>query len=148
MSFNRVFRYVHKKFSQQYKATIGADFVTKELQIDDKLVTLQVGTFVFFVFFFPINLFCFLYLSFSFLMNYSCWFGRYGTQLGRKDFRVSVLRFTEERIVVCWFMMYMLASHLRILIIGMRNSSTRFIAHTFGNYFSNFKCLLLCDLLI
>ncbi|KAL0395571.1 UNVERIFIED_CONTAM: Ras-related protein Rab7 [Sesamum calycinum] len=26
----------------QYKATIGADFVTKELQIDDKLVTLQV----------------------------------------------------------------------------------------------------------
>ena len=31
------------KFSQQYKATIGADFVTKELQIDDRLVTLQVG---------------------------------------------------------------------------------------------------------
>lgn len=36
-------RYVHKKFSQQYKATIGADFVTKELQIDDRLVTLQVS---------------------------------------------------------------------------------------------------------
>lgn len=35
------FRYVHKKFSQQYKATIGADFVTKELQIDDRIVTLQ-----------------------------------------------------------------------------------------------------------
>ncbi|KAK4777915.1 hypothetical protein SAY87_018102 [Trapa incisa] len=35
-------QYVHKKFSQQYKATIGADFVTKELQIDDKLVTLQI----------------------------------------------------------------------------------------------------------
>ena len=34
---------MYKKFSQQYKATIGADFVTKELQIDDKLVTLQVG---------------------------------------------------------------------------------------------------------
>ncbi|KAK8681906.1 hypothetical protein V6N13_054305 [Hibiscus sabdariffa] len=27
--------YVHMKFSQQYKATIGADFVTKELQIWD-----------------------------------------------------------------------------------------------------------------
>ncbi|KAL7176096.1 hypothetical protein ACSBR2_029632 [Camellia fascicularis] len=27
---------------QQYKATIGADFVTKELQIDDRLVTLQI----------------------------------------------------------------------------------------------------------
>ncbi|WJX20532.1 hypothetical protein P8452_10076 [Trifolium repens] len=34
--------YVHNKFSQQYKATIGADFVTKELQIDDRLVTLQI----------------------------------------------------------------------------------------------------------
>ncbi|KAH7836311.1 hypothetical protein Vadar_034516 [Vaccinium darrowii] len=35
-------QYVHKRFSQQYKATIGADFVTKELQIDDRLVTLQI----------------------------------------------------------------------------------------------------------
>ncbi|XP_020250645.1 ras-related protein Rab7-like isoform X2 [Asparagus officinalis] len=35
-------QYVHNKFSQQYKATIGADFVTKELQIDDRLVTLQI----------------------------------------------------------------------------------------------------------
>ncbi|KAF1899834.1 hypothetical protein Lal_00019966 [Lupinus albus] len=39
---NKLFRYVHKKFSQQYKATIGADFVTKELLIDDRLVTLQI----------------------------------------------------------------------------------------------------------
>ncbi|GAB4847684.1 hypothetical protein Ancab_026746 [Ancistrocladus abbreviatus] len=35
-------QYVHKKFSYQYKATIGADFVTKELQIDGKLVSLQI----------------------------------------------------------------------------------------------------------
>ncbi|KAK4430635.1 Ras-related protein Rab7 [Sesamum alatum] len=35
-------QYLHKKFRPQYKATIGADFVTKELQIDDKLVTLQI----------------------------------------------------------------------------------------------------------
>lgn len=35
-------RYVHKKFNQQYKATIGADFVTRELQVDGKLVTLQI----------------------------------------------------------------------------------------------------------
>ncbi|GAV60821.1 Ras domain-containing protein, partial [Cephalotus follicularis] len=34
--------YVYNKFSQQYKATIGADFVTKELHIDDKLITLQI----------------------------------------------------------------------------------------------------------
>ena len=36
-------RYVHKKFSQQYKATIGADFLTKEVLIEDRLVTLQVS---------------------------------------------------------------------------------------------------------
>ncbi|KAI7749600.1 hypothetical protein M8C21_001479, partial [Ambrosia artemisiifolia] len=30
------------QFNKQYKATIGADFVTKELHIDDKLVTLQI----------------------------------------------------------------------------------------------------------
>ncbi|KAK6238094.1 hypothetical protein QUC31_003563 [Theobroma cacao] len=35
-------QYVYNKFNQQYKATIGADFVTKELQVDDKLVTLQI----------------------------------------------------------------------------------------------------------
>lgn len=35
-------QYVHKKFSPQYKATIGADFLSKEIQIDDKLVTLQI----------------------------------------------------------------------------------------------------------
>jgi Ras-related protein Rab-7A len=35
-------QYVNKRFSSQYKATIGADFLTKEVMIDDKLVTLQV----------------------------------------------------------------------------------------------------------
>ncbi|EEF30203.1 ras-related protein Rab7 isoform X2 [Ricinus communis] len=35
-------QYVYKKFSQQYKATIGADFVTKELQLEEKVVTLQI----------------------------------------------------------------------------------------------------------
>lgn len=35
-------QYVSKKFSREYKATIGADFLTKEIQVDDKLVTLQI----------------------------------------------------------------------------------------------------------
>ncbi|XP_050292446.1 ras-related protein Rab7-like isoform X1 [Quercus robur] len=35
-------QYVYMKFNPHYKATIGADFVTKELQIDDKQVTLQI----------------------------------------------------------------------------------------------------------
>lgn len=35
-------QYVQKKFSKEYKATIGADFLTKEIQVDDKLVTLQI----------------------------------------------------------------------------------------------------------
>lgn len=36
------FRYVNRKFSNQYKATIGADFLTKEVQFEDRLFTLQV----------------------------------------------------------------------------------------------------------
>ena len=35
-------QFVNKKFSNQYKATIGADFLTKEIMIDDKLVTMQI----------------------------------------------------------------------------------------------------------
>ena len=35
-------QYVNKKFSSQYKATIGADFLTKEVHVDDRLVTMQV----------------------------------------------------------------------------------------------------------
>jgi len=38
-------QFVNQKFSHQYKATIGADFLTKEIIVDDKLVTLQVGHF-------------------------------------------------------------------------------------------------------
>ncbi|KAK6120958.1 hypothetical protein DH2020_024286 [Rehmannia glutinosa] len=34
--------YVNKKFSNQYKATIGADFLTKEVQFEDRLFTLQI----------------------------------------------------------------------------------------------------------
>lgn len=37
-------QYVNKKFSNQYKATIGADFLTKEVMVDDRLVTMQVLT--------------------------------------------------------------------------------------------------------
>lgn len=35
-------QYVHRRFNNQYKATIGADFLTKEVMIDDKAVTLQI----------------------------------------------------------------------------------------------------------
>ncbi|KAK3767590.1 hypothetical protein EGW08_015148 [Elysia chlorotica] len=35
-------QYVAKKFSNQYKATIGADFLTKEVMVDDRLVTMQI----------------------------------------------------------------------------------------------------------
>lgn len=34
-------QFVNKRFSTQYKATIGADFLTKEVMIDDRLVTMQ-----------------------------------------------------------------------------------------------------------
>lgn len=36
-------QYVNKRFSNQYKATIGADFLTKEVVVDDRVVTMQVS---------------------------------------------------------------------------------------------------------
>ncbi|KAK8935957.1 hypothetical protein KSP39_PZI013565 [Platanthera zijinensis] len=42
-------QYVNKKFSNQYKATIGADFLTKEIQFEDRLFTLQVGDLIFYI---------------------------------------------------------------------------------------------------
>jgi len=35
-------KYVNGKFIEDHKATIGADFLTKELTLDDKIVTLQI----------------------------------------------------------------------------------------------------------
>merc|ERR1712137_333447 len=35
-------RYVNKNFTTQYKATIGADFLTKEVEVDNNTVTLQI----------------------------------------------------------------------------------------------------------
>ena len=35
-------QYVEKTFSSQYKATIGAEFLSKEVIIDDQLVTMQI----------------------------------------------------------------------------------------------------------
>lgn len=35
-------QFVNKKFSNQYKATIGADFLTKEVFVDDRVVTMQI----------------------------------------------------------------------------------------------------------
>lgn len=35
-------QYVNRKFTSQYKATIGADFLTKEVTIDDRQVTMQI----------------------------------------------------------------------------------------------------------
>lgn len=34
-------QYVKKKYSASYKATIGADYLTKEVLVDDRLVTMQ-----------------------------------------------------------------------------------------------------------
>ncbi|RQM25260.1 hypothetical protein B5M09_006446 [Aphanomyces astaci] len=35
-------QYVNQRFTNQYKATIGADFLTKEIMSDEKLVTMQI----------------------------------------------------------------------------------------------------------
>lgn len=48
-------QYVIKRFSNQYKATIGADFLTKEVVVDDRVVTMQVY----------LNLFCLIFVCYD-----------------------------------------------------------------------------------
>ena len=44
MSVHCLKQQVNKKFSASYKATIGADFLTREVPVDDRQVTMQVRT--------------------------------------------------------------------------------------------------------
>ena len=36
-------QYINNRFQDQYKATIGADFLTKEIILQDRNITLQVN---------------------------------------------------------------------------------------------------------
>ena len=36
-------RYVDNRYTMQYRATVGADFMAKDVMIDDKMVSLQVS---------------------------------------------------------------------------------------------------------
>lgn len=65
-------QFVSHRFSNQYKATIGADFLTKEVQIDDRLVTMQVNTMTF-----PIDLFDDFVRFFSCRDLGYCWSGTF-----------------------------------------------------------------------
>jgi GTPase SAR1 family protein len=83
-------QYVNKKFSASYKATIGADFLTKEVLVDDRLVTMQVRE----------------YPSLSTraeirLMRDN----RYGTRRDKNDSSRSASLSTEAPTAACWFMM-------------------------------------------
>jgi len=68
-------QYVNQKFSKQYKATIGADFLTKTVMIEDKRVTMQVR-------YIHSPIYIFIY---SHTHTY-----RSGIQQDRNDFKVSV----------------------------------------------------------
>ena len=93
-------QYVNKRFSNQYKATIGADFLTKEIMIDDKLVTLQVRSFV------PGNSCIYIYFLNTFIT-----FCRFGTLLDKRDSKVLVWRFTVVRMHASLYMILPRRSH-------------------------------------
>ena len=83
-------QYVNKKFSTQYKATIGADFLTKEVMVDDRLVTMQVRLWIFFMV-------TKIYKDQSLLLFIN---NRYGILPDRNVFNLWELHFTVELIVV------------------------------------------------
>lgn len=129
---NYLSRYVYRKFTQQYKATIGADFVTKELQIDDKLVTLQVGypskrliIHLTTLFHFPVS------LNQKYVFQFSCYLlNSSGTQQARKGSRAWAQHSTEEQTAVFLSMMSMYWNHLNHSKLGMKNFSSRSLKYS------------------
>lgn len=57
---------------------------------------------------------------------YVCVDYRFGTQQGKKDFKVLVFHFIEGQIVAFLSMMLMCFDHLILLTIGMRSFSTKY----------------------
>ena len=100
-------QYVNKRFSNQYKATIGADFCTKEVAVDDRMVTMQVSI-------------CNYYGFFNIYHIYACF--RYGILLVRSASNHLVWPFIAVPIVVSWCMMWQRETHLKIWTLGAMNS--------------------------
>lgn len=85
-------RYVDNKFSLATKSTIGADFLSKQIEVDDQAVTLQVEI-SFFVLFCP-----FYFFFIDLLISVSHW-NRFGILLDRKDSKGLELLSTEVPMV-------------------------------------------------
>lgn len=106
-------QYVNKRFSNQYKATIGADFLTKEVVVDDRVVTMQVS----FFFLHCANKYVMLIRNLNHLFTF-----RSGTQPDKNDSSRSVLHSIGALIVVFSCSIQLLLTHLRTWTRGETNS--------------------------
>ena len=107
-------QYVNKKFSSQYKATIGADFLTKEVQVDDRLVTMQVWAWAwcdaapvpFLAQTSRAGLLQVVCLSYEppAAPDMDDLLPRFGTRQGRSGSRAWEWPFIAGRIAACWYM--------------------------------------------
>lgn len=122
-------QFVNKKFSNQYKATIGADFLTREVMVDNKLVTLQVSNN--FGFLFSLVVISHLISVLVIKWHLNC---RYGTQLAKKGFRVSVWHSTGELIVAFLLLMWLSPVRSRTSTAGEMNSSSRQVPGTLNTF--------------
>jgi GTPase SAR1 family protein len=100
-------QYVNKRFSNQYKATIGADFLTKEVVVDDRVVTMQVGESLLVMKHRSTDPFC---------------FDRSGTQLVKNASNPSVLPFIAALTVASSSSTQQLQTHSRTLTRGAMSS--------------------------
>lgn len=90
-------QYVNKKFSNQYKATIGADFLTKEVMVDDRIVTMQVLEELLSR---RINFVACIFIYIFYRSPLISSIRRFGIQPARKDSSRWVLHSTEVRTAV------------------------------------------------
>ena len=100
-------QYVNSKLTQQYRATVGADFMAKDVVVDDKKVTLQVND-----------------------NDY-----RFGIPQDKRDFNLQEEPFIEEQIVVFWSTISPMPNLLNLWKVGEKsfyykdNQKTPIISH-------------------
>lgn len=94
-------QYVNRKFSNQYKATIGADFLTKDVMVDDRMVTMQVRFRILILVSSSCNISHWITRNSFLILHLS--FHRCGILRVRSDSSRSVLHFIEAPIAAFWF---------------------------------------------
>jgi len=116
-------QYVNKRFSNQYKATIGADFLTKEVMVDDRLVTMQVRDYLFTRLKMKIQRRRARADEIRYFPHFVPLLNSFGIPLDKNDSNLSESHSIVVQMFAYWFTMSILRNHSKLSTVGGMSSS-------------------------